>query len=153
MKMMKRILTALFAALSVLSCGTFQNTERNMPTTNRSGGYELGSSKKISGTVFQTITNHQALVDVKSIDYKPYDLSERPLVYIVSPSDCKEYFFDKLAINGNYIFIGTHKYKTVNRDFDQFKTVPVFIEKKYYVKGMEWNDWYETINTPDASEI
>ena len=124
-----------------------------MPTTNSSGAYELGSSKRIIGEVFQTISNHQALVDVKSLEFKVYDYINRPLVYIVTPSDSKEYFFDKLSINGSYIFIGTHKYKTVNRDYDQYKTVPVFVEKKYYVKGMEWNDWYERIDIPDASEI
>ncbi len=150
---MKRILTTLFAALSVLSCGTLQNTERNMPTTNRGDRYVLGSNKRIIGTVFQTISNHQALVEVKSLDQKVFDLSDRLLIYMVAPSDCKEYFFDKLAIKGNYIFIGTHTYQTVNRDFDEFKTVPVFIEKKYYIKGMEWNDRDKRIDTPDALEI
>lgn len=151
--MMKKILMTIFVALSVLSCGVSQNSERSMPSTSRSSGYELGSNKRLYGQVFQTINNHQALAEISSLDYKSYRSIDKLLVYVVTPSGCKEYFFDKLTIDGNYIFIGTHKYKTVNRDFDQYKTVPVFVEKRYYIKGMEWNDWYERIDTPEVSEI
>ena len=78
---------------------------------------------------------------------------DRLLVYVVTPSSCKEYFFDKLAIRGVFIFLGTHQYQTVNREYDQFKTVPVFVEKRYYIQGMEWDDRLERIEMPDTSEI
>lgn len=133
MEMFKKLLVTLFVTLSVISCGTAYNTESSI--TN--GNYEIGSTKYLSGKVFQTITRHQALVE----------LSNGPLVYVVTPSDCEEYLFDDLSIKGYYIFIGTHKYKTIKKDYDLYKTVPVFIHKDYYIKGMEWNDWYEKIDT------
>ena len=139
-----RVLSISLVLLSLFSCGTVRKVQEYTP----SRGYELGSSKRLNGHVFQTINNHQALVELTALDNKPYSSYDKPLVYIVTPSSSKEYYFDKLAIRGVYYFIGTHRYKTVNKDFDQFKTVPVFVEKKYYVEGMEWNDWYERIDTP-----
>lgn len=144
--MKTRILKFMSAALLFLafvSCGAVKKAGEYTPSKS----YELGSTKWINGQVFQTINNHQALVEIKTSSY------DRPLIFIVTPNNSKEYFFDNLDIRGQYVFIGTHRYKTVNRDFDQYKTVPVFIEKKYYKDGMEWDDWYERITEPETTNI
>lgn len=138
-----KVLAAALFSVVLVSCGSVKKSHEFSP----SRGFQLGSSKWINGEVFQTINKHQALVSLYSSSV------DRPLVYIVMPDSSKEYYFDKLAIRGDYIFIGTHQYKTVNRDFDQFKTVPVFISKKFYVPGMEWDDWYEKIKTTEPTSI
>lgn len=128
-----RALSIVLLSLSALSCGTsytYLNSYSNQ-------GYSLGDGRRISGKVFQTVTNYQAIVRVNTSSY------DYLLVYIVKPYNSTGYFFDDMIINGNYIFIGTETYKTRN---DMYKTVPVFVEEQSYVEGMVWNDVYERID-------
>lgn len=132
MKTLKLIsITVLLFALA--SCGITSS----VGSLSLSGKYEIGSKKWISGYVFQTINKHEALVETGDVD-----------VYIVTPSNSKEFLFDELQVGAYYIFVGTHQYKTVNKEFVQYKTVPVFVEKRYYIKGMEWDDLNKTLITP-----
>ena len=125
-------------ALAFVSCGTM-NTAGTNYSTSTGGGYELGSTRRLSGKVFQTISRHQALVWINTQSY------EATLVFLVLPDDSKEYLFDDLGINGYYVFIGTYRYTT---NADTQKTVPVYVEKKNYVSGMEWDDLFKRIKTP-----
>ena len=141
-----KVLSIVFLSLSAISCGALiKSIERG--SQPHSAPLVVGDSQRINGVVYQTINSHQALVELNSSSY------DRLLVYVVTPSSCKEYFFDKLAIRGVFIFLGTHQYQTVNREYDQFKTVPVFVEKRYYIQGMEWDDRLERIEMPETSEI
>lgn len=142
MKTVLRIISAICISLAFVSCGTINSVPvNNTSTSSSSNGYVLGSGKWLRGTVFQTISKHQALVQIPTSS-SSYD---KMMVLVVTPDSSKEYFFDDLAINGQYIFIGTCKYQT-KAEFS--KTVPVYIEKKYYVEGMEWDDWLAKIKTP-----
>lgn len=99
----------------------------------------MGSTKRLSGKVFQTINQRQALVKINTQSY------ETILVLLVLPENSKEYLFDDLAVEGQYVFIGTYKYTT---NSGMQKTVPVYVEKKNYVPGMEWDDLFKRIKTP-----
>lgn len=131
-------LLSAFMALAFVSCGTMNTASTNY-STSTSSGYELGSTRRLSGKVIQTISRHQALVWINTQSY------EATLVFLVLPDDSKEYLFDDLGINGYYVFIGTYRYTT---NADTQKTVPVYVEKKNYVSGMEWDDLFKRIKTP-----
>ena len=119
---MKRIIKFLPILLLLVfySCGT---------ATKATYGFKIGDSKRIYGKVFQTIDRHQALVENNDI-----------LVYVITPADCKVFFYDNMMVRGNFVFIGTYRYKTAVKEYDKYKTVPVFIEKKYYYPGLEWSE-------------
>ena len=131
------LLSALMT-LAFVSCGTMNTASTNY-STSTSSGYELGSTKRLSGKVFQTINQRQALVKINTQSY------ETILVLLVLPENSKEYLFDDLAVEGQYVFIGTYKYTT---NSGMQKTVPVYVEKKNYVPGMEWDDLFKRIKTP-----
>lgn len=140
---MKRVLTILctiIVSLAIIACGTINSVPANNTSTkSTTNDNVLGRVKMISGTVFQTYDRHQALVRITTSS------STLALVLVVMPDSSNEFFYDDLAINGQHIFIGTHTYKTKG---DYYKTVPVYIKKKYYVEGMEWDDLLGRISTP-----
>lgn len=123
-------IVVVFLGLCLVSCGVSISSRRSGDSS-----YKTGKTMFLSGKVLQTLDQHHALVSLVKSN-RADGVMPSSTVFVVKPVDCDNYFFDGLPIRGNYVFIGIFQYKNVKKEY---RTIPVFIEAKYYIEGMEWN--------------
>ena len=100
---MKRIVFITLAILCLISCGTAKHSRQN-----------IFDSKYISGKIFQTINEFEALVLTDNYD-------------VIKIFTAHETLYDGKKISGIYVMTDTYQY--INKK-DELKTVPVYIKKK-----------------------
>lgn len=120
-----------FWGLCLVSCGVSRSSGRSGDSS-----YKTGKTMFLSGKVLQTLDQRHALVSLARVGMAGGAMSEASTVFVLKPEDCDSFFFDGLRVRGNYVFIGIFQYRNARKEY---RTIPVFIEAKYYIEGMEWN--------------
>ena len=76
--------------------------------------------------IFQALDNRHGLAHSTN---KPNEIYDRDELLVLFESDMNTPLYDDMVISLNkgqkLVQVGTYKYKTVNKEYDQWKTVPV----------------------------